>query len=62
MAPTLAALQTPLAPDEAARFTGPDTIEGTLRVCSLRTGTCEAPVEVPGLRDLALPGVDSFLG
>ncbi len=41
---------------------GPDTIAGRLRVCSAARGTCEDRVTLPGLRDLVVPGSDSFLG
>lgn len=41
---------------------GPDTIAATLRVCSLPEGRCTRGTELPGLRDLVVPGTISILG
>ena len=44
------------------RVGGSDTLEGALRICSPQTRSCEPPVEVPGVRDLVVPGATSILG
>lgn len=47
---------------ESYSLTGPDPTRGRVAVCTLPTGSCEQGARVPGLRDLVLPGVGSFLG
>lgn len=41
---------------------GPDMIPASLLVCSLPRGRCEQRTELPGLRDLVVPGSPGVLG
>jgi hypothetical protein len=43
-------------------LTGPDPTRGRIVVCRLPAGTCRAGAEVPGLRDVVVPGTQSLLG
>lgn len=43
-------------------LTGPDPTRGRIVVCRLPAGTCRPGAEVPGLRDVVVPGTGSLLG
>ncbi len=47
---------------ESHSLTGPDRTRGRVVVCRLPTGTCEPGDEVPGMRDVVVPGQPSLLG
>ena len=47
---------------ESYSLTGPDPTRGRIVVCRLPTGTCEVGADVPGMRDVVVPGQSALLG
>ena len=47
---------------ESFSLTGPDPTRGRVVVCRLPAGTCKVGADVPGMRDVVVPGQPSLLG